>query len=525
MKKKTGYKYYLKKSFIQYAIILFVAMSLLVIGFFVFNFYMNVVKQNETSNKECTTLFVEEYSRYEEGIEKLINDEDIIKTTSDNSSNNRTEASSKLYEFANHKEIKSYFIIVDNKGDSILSNMTKGNQLSFSTSPFLKRVISRIDSNPDQLITTICDVETTNDQRIFYSFAHAIIDDNNKIIGYLFLNMSSQDLENYINTLSEEVLILDRFENAIFSSFVLQKDPGDKLPERRVDLNVDKNGIYDILGTRMYVRMTKTNNNDISIYTLTSIEETIRMLRLASAFFVLMIVAVAILMTLMTRLYTKLNERGIRDFTRDLEVKNLEEQFNPHFVFNVMEAVRFQIDEDPSKAKEMLLAFSTLMRYSINHGHTKVPLETDIDYLNDFLMLQKIRYNNLLTYEFRIPDELLDCLIPKLLLQPIIENSIRHGFIKGQELHIVISAIQEGSSIIYKIEDNGQGITDEILKRIKERFSEEISEETVKHVGLYNVEKVLSMLYGDGYGLNINSVVGKGTVVTVRMPYEVEEDV
>ena len=227
---------------------------------------------------------------------------------------------------------------------------------------------------------------------------------------------------------------------------------------------------------------------------------------------------------MMARLYTRLNEKTISELMSNLEIKNLEEQFNPHFVFNVMESVRFQIDEDPRKAQEMLMAFSTLMRYSINHGQTKVRLETDIDYLNDFLMLQKIRYNNLLSFDFEIPDELLDCLIPKLFLQPIVENSIRHGFVSGKPLHITIKAKQENEDIIFEVCDDGKGIDANKLKEIKDSFNEEVYDKTIQHIGLYNIEKVVNKLYGDKYHLDIHSEINKGTSVIITVPYEQEED-
>lgn len=522
MKKTESYKEYLKKSFIQYALVIFFAMLLLVIGFFVFHYYVNVVKQNETSNEKFTTLFNEEYHRYQTAIEGFSKDANFIEALS-NPSASKTNISSSLYEFANEGEIHAYFVVVDQKGEIILSNLNKNNQTAFIQSPFMKRMTSRIDSNKENTVGAICDVEMTNDQNVMYSFAKGILDEKEKLIGYLFLNMCTEDTIEYVRTLPEDVLILDRFQNAIFSSFTLQKDPGDKFPERRVPLEVEKSGIYDVSGSKMYVRVSHLPE-EIDVYTLTSMSSILQMWRLAGVFFLLMLVVLGILMLLMTRLYTRLNERGVRDLMRDLEVKNLEEQFNPHFVFNVMESVRFQIDEDPHKAQDMLLAFSTLMRYSINYGHSKVRLETDIDYLNDFLMLQKIRYNNLLTYDFHIPDELLDCMIPKLLLQPIIENCIRHGFIKGQELHIDISAKHEDDNLIFTIKDNGKGITEEKLKEIRESFEEEVNDETVKHVGLYNVEKVLSMLYGEKYGLSISSRIDEGTDVVLTMPYEIEEE-
>lgn len=524
MKKTQNYRQYLKKSFIQYAMVLFLTMAFLILGFFVYYYYRHVVLQNSQNNEEFSRLFEEEYETYTTFLDTITSDDDMRNVVLENVTSSRASVSRQLYDFSNHQTFKSYFVVVDTEGNTLISNLTKGNQLVFQDSLLLQRMKSRINTQTEKRLESICDIDFTGDQNCIYTFGKAILDTHGECIGYLFLNIRSQDVNDYVEALDEEVVVLDRFRNVIFSSFGLKKDPGDKLPERRFTLDVKENGIYDVGGTSMYVRQNHLKLDDIQIVTLTSIERLLQMFRMAGIFFLLMLVAVGILMILMTRLYTRMNERGVRDLMRDLEIKNLEEQFNPHFVFNVMESVRFQIDEDSSKAKEMLLAFSTLMRYSINHGQSKVRLETDIDYLNDYLMLQKIRYNNLLVYEFHIPDELLDCLIPKLLLQPIIENCIKHGFVTGKELHIDIEAKHEKDMLQFIIQDNGKGITQERLTSIKESFKEEVSDETVKHVGLYNVEKVLSMLYGDQYGLTLQSVLDQGTTVILTMPYEVEEE-
>ena len=524
MKKKQDIKEYLKKTFIQYAMVLFFAMAFLVIVFFALNYYISVVRQNEISNATFTSLFRKEYQRYQESAESFAKQKELINTTKQTSTTDRTKMGEDLYTFANSGDIKSYFVVTDVNDEVLLSNLTKGNQTTFKESLFYHRAKSLLINRSDSVLGMICDVELVNDQSIMYSFVKAIKDENNQISGYLFLNMRNNDVFDYVQSLNEEVLILDRYQNAIFSSFALPKDPGDKLPARRFTINIDHNGIYRISNTRMYIRSSQIQEEEIEIVTLTSIERMVQTWRMAGVFFALVLTALGILSFLMARLYTRINERGVRDLMRDLEVKNLEERFKPHFVYNVMESVRFQIDEDPKKAKNMLLAFASLMRYSINYGHSKVRLETDIDYLNDFLMLQKIRYNQLLSYDFHIPDELLDCLIPKLLLQPIIENSIRHGFVKGQQLHIDIKAEHVGDELIFTVQDNGKGIPEEELQEIKERFKEEVSDDTVKHIGLYNVEKVLSMLYGEGYGLKIDSTINVGTTVVLRMPYEIEEE-
>lgn len=521
--KKQNYTTYLRKAFIQYAMVILVSMALLVVAFFLFDYYVSVVRQNETANRDISTLFRTEYARYRTEIESLVTDEDLVRFLKNAQGTDRSAISEKLYAFANAGRIRARFVLLNDKGEVVLSNFTKGNQQIYAKSLFVQRIVTRFDPDNRDPIALLCDTDVMPDQSCAYTFADAVYD-KNRVAGSLFLNMRFDDLETLALNAGEEIILLDRYDNAIYSSIRLPDDPGDKLPTRRFTQDINRNGTYTINDAAMYTRVTHFEEAGIDIFTLTSVESRMSTYRMAAVFFLLTMAVIGILMMLMARLYAGIGERSVNDLMRDLEVKNLEEQFNPHFVFNVMESVYFQIDEDPKKAQEMLMAFSTLMRYSINHGQSKVRLEIDIDYLNDFLMLQKIRYNNLLSYHFDIPDELLDCMVPKLLMQPIIENSIRHGFTTGQELRIDITGRQEDDALILEVRDDGIGITEERLREIEESFREEISDKTVRHIGLYNAEKVLQVLYGDAYGLTITSAPGEGTLVTLRLPYEVEED-
>ena len=211
------------------------------------------------------------------------------------------------------------------------------------------------------------------------------------------------------------------------------------------------------------------------------------------------------------------------DLRRRMEIKHLESQFNPHFVFNVMETIRFQMEQDPKEASRMLRSFASLMRYSIHYGDTKVPLETDVEYVNDYLLLQKARYNNCLHYEFHIPEELLDCRVPKLLLQPVIENSIKHGYQAGKILNISIRAEECGDDLRFTVEDDGRGMEPERLEAVMKCLDREPEEVLAEHVGLYNVQKVVRLTYGPAYGLEIRSCPERGTAVTLKIPYEMEE--
>ena len=201
---------------------------------------------------------------------------------------------------------------------------------------------------------------------------------------------------------------------------------------------------------------------------------------------------------------------------RIMEVKQLEEQFNPHFVFNVMETLKYEIVIDPKQASVMVVSFANLMRYSINYGNAKVLLRTDIAYIKDYLMLQKMRYNQRLTYEIKMEDGLLDYEIPKLLIQPIVENCLSHGAENVDRINIVILGRKVNEVIELTIEDNGQGIEKDKLKEIQDMLQNE--NEMPEHIGLYNVHRAIKLLYGESYGLEISSRYGTGTKVTLKIP-------
>lgn len=173
----------------------------------------------------------------------------------------------------------------------------------------------------------------------------------------------------------------------------------------------------------------------------------------------------------------------------------------------------------------MLLSFASLMRYSVNYGHTKVLLETDVEYVNDYLLLQKARYNNCLLYDFDIPEELLECRVPKLLLQPVIENSIVHGYrARGGRSPSACRRSSGDDTLRFIVTDDGAGIPAGRLAELRESFEHDLTNEYAAHVGLYNIQKVIRLTYGAPYGVQIESTEGQGTAVTLTIPYEVEEN-
>ena len=114
--------------------------------------------------------------------------------------------------------------------------------------------------------------------------------------------------------------------------------------------------------------------------------------------------------------------------------------------------------------------------------------------------------------------------MPKLLLQPVIENSIVHGYRAGQTLHICVQAEHRDDTLRFTVTDDGAGIPTERLAELRESFERDLTNEYTAHVGLYNIQKVIRLTYGAPYGVQIESTEGQGTAVTLTIPYEVEEN-
>lgn len=557
----------LRKSFLRYTSFLLAVILLLYLGGFLLNFSSVVVRANRNSNADLSRALSDQYAACETQMESLVRLPAIRRALAKVSSNDRAAASGALYNFSNAQTFRPYFCLTDREGKIVCSSFNQRNQDIFESSVFMRSAISRLDKAPEEMLCFVCSAPLTSDQACCYSFCRVVPGGNGGAAGYLFFNLRSEGFSSYTRLLSQDVLITDAYDNIIYTTLDLESDPADKLPSGKYALNVEREGISRLDGNYHYIYARTVTPQNIRVYTLTSLELQVKTLGFSLILFSSLFVLLFVIIVIMTQAFARRNAQEIGELTRavaaldhgdmgyelspqcseesqglysqfrqlvrnnnqlldrrrQMEVRHLEEQFNPHFVFNVMETVRYQIGENPETASEMLLSFANLMRYSINYGHTKVSLETDVEYVNDYLLLQKIRYNNALRFELNIPDELLECQVPKLLLQPIIENSIKHGFVQGKQLDILVAAERLGDELRFTVQDNGAGISPERLEAIRESFTLELDGGFVKHIGLYNIQKVTSLLYGPQYGLTIDSAPGQGTRVTLTMPYEMED--
>lgn len=558
----------LRRSFIGYVAAILALILLLYLGGFALNFFAVVVRGCRRDNQELETALTQQLAAYDRGAEELTGADALRRAVGSGDRGECLEANRLLYDFTNQQKLRAYFVLLGADMQVLSSNFSAHNQSIFASSAFAAGAATRMKQEPAATLRYVCTAPVSSEQACAYTLCRAVLDETGAAAGYLLLNLRQEGFRDAVRDTDSEVLLTDRYDNLIYTTLDPREDPQDKQPSNKFSLSLEDDGILSLDGSRYYAVCGAVGPQALRLYTLTSLDMQLRMLLYSGGLFIVLLLLLSGVVVAMTKAFTRQNAMELGELTaavedlsknggaaalppqcseesqalytrfreliahndellnrrRQMEIKHLEEQFNPHFVYNVMETVRYQISEDPETASEMLLSFASLMRYSVNYGHTKVLLETDVEYVNDYLLLQKARYNNCLLYDFDIPEELLECRVPKLLLQPVIENSIVHGYRAGQTLSIRVQAEHRDDTLRFIVTDDGAGIPAGRLAELRESFEHDLTNEYAAHVGLYNIQKVIRLTYGAPYGVQIESTEGHGTAVTLTIPYEVEEN-
>ena len=198
------------------------------------------------------------------------------------------------------------------------------------------------------------------------------------------------------------------------------------------------------------------------------------------------------------------------------QLKQLESQLNPHFLFNTLDNIRFMAKIDAAAADKMIVSLSGILRYTIKDMREEVPLREDLNALQYYLNILQIRFNKRFKYEINVGDDIMDCLIPKLLLQPILENAIKYGFDGREKLSVKIRGYQITDKLVFVCEDDGAGIKEDKLNELRESLNKDINE--TNHYGLFNIHRRVKLMYKGDYGLDIDSKPDEGCTVRIVLP-------
>ncbi|MGL5346457.1 MAG: sensor histidine kinase [Peptostreptococcaceae bacterium] len=209
---------------------------------------------------------------------------------------------------------------------------------------------------------------------------------------------------------------------------------------------------------------------------------------------------------------------------KQAEMNALQAQINPHFLFNTLEVIRMcALASKNTEVAQMIYNLASMFRYSTYNNGSLVKLSDEVKHCKMYLDLCSTRYRGMFKYEINIDEKYFDYLIPKFTMQPILENSINHGIRKDSFDNLIdITVFNSENELTIIIEDNGKGITEEDLNSIKVNLKKDLQK--ASSIGLMNINNRLKLNFGDEYGININSIVNKGTCVEIKIPILRDED-
>lgn len=232
-------------------------------------------------------------------------------------------------------------------------------------------------------------------------------------------------------------------------------------------------------------------------------------------------------LNIMTQKLKDLLERSKREQEelKKAELKVMQAQINPHFLYNTLDTIVWMAEANKSEQViKIVNALSKFFRITLSKGQDWIPIEDEVSHIRSYLIIQKIRYRDILDFNIDISNEILDYKILKLTLQPLVENALYHGIKNKREGGTInIRGYKtEEDQIIFEIHDNGAGMTKERVEEIRAALGDNARGHLMKDksFGLRNVQKRIELYYGNQYGLTLYSEHMKGTKVSVMIPIE-----
>ena len=213
---------------------------------------------------------------------------------------------------------------------------------------------------------------------------------------------------------------------------------------------------------------------------------------------------------------------------KSAEIKAFQAQINPHFLYNTLDCINGLVEMNrPDDIKKTVTALASIMRMSIK-GAEILTVRENLSYTEQYMYIEKIRYGDKLLFLSEIPESMMDYYMPKLIIQPLLENSIVHGIseLLGKGM-IGLFGREEEDAITFTVKDNGKGIPQNVIDLIDSRQSSQEAEEQFSResIGLQNIQSRIQLMYGKEYGLAIKNIPAGGSSVTIRLPKLTNDDI
>jgi two-component system, sensor histidine kinase YesM len=560
-KRIRNFKESIRYFFLKYAVIPIILIFALFFIFIIFALKIYIINNTKQASSNISTSLEQVYKNYYNEVNRMSKSDSLINLIDTRLHSNLVY--DEFYKFNHNQEVKSIFRVIDNQNVFLVSTTTSDADIERS---IIRNIIPRAKAKPDEILSQTDIVNYPNNKRTVYTLAKSVKDKNDAVIGCIIYQLYEDDLQQLIIVQDNEVAVVtDEYNSIIVTNNNSVKGLMNKFNPKYY--YSDK--YMDLEKGKYYISQTTLSNPQINIYTLNSVGIKKIIFILYFLFVLIVGMVVWILMNYLANKMSSCNTESIdkliysvnelqngnmnsyvdiksgdefetlghqynimldelnqqrkrneelSNLRRIIEIKQLQSQFNPHFIFNLLETLRYSIIIEPKEAEKIVIGLSRLLRYSVNYEGQKVMLKSDLDYIEDYLRLNKYRFNDRLKYSIEISEEIKKAYVPKLLLQAIIENSIKYGYKDKENLEIKLEGNLSNGILTLEVIDNGTGMTEEQLLSIRKILKE--PENISVHTGLYNVHRRLVLLYGEEYGIEILSTFSEGTVVKLTIPYE-----
>lgn len=537
----TSFRSYLRRSFLRPMILFLLSTYLLLVLALLALFFFSTIQISHKENRSLSLQLEVKIQQVLYTAQKIANDKQLQAAVARKSTT--IAVNEFIYKQINALELPSIFVFFTDE-NVLLSNLSP-----MDLESFLKSELMRMLPYANFPLQEKSNLQFSQ-QSIAYEYIYQVSKD-----AYFYIGIPHKVLEEQLaNTKSDILCLVDAYQNILYTG-----QPQLYTTLGKMVQDFPKNGIYSLGNGRYYVSQSYLLNNSLRLLHFYSLLLYETLLFYASILIPLLALGMSFIaywvsdklaqkslkpiqvivdtiqsqdlslriqkntFTEFQPLYQEFNQMlnrieqllqnnaQLHEHKRLLELKQLKARFNPHFVFNILESIRFVMYSDLNKAGDMLVSFGNILRYQIDNTQSKVSLKEDLDYVAQYLHLQKLRYSEELKYKIQLAPSLEDLHIPKLLIQPLVENAIKHGYRQGHTLEILVEVENTGKSVWIKVWDNGRGFPEEFNW-------EEICQADSPHIGLYNTHRFIQLSYGEGFGLHIQS--GKRTCVSIELAKE-----
>ncbi len=556
------YSVYTRQLLLRYAMLSGTVMLALCGIIFAFNYWYTTPYTNQAYHQSIVNAATTIYLAYDAEIVNLSCDSSIVDAAT---GGDGAAAKALLRSALSDQAVGFHYTLVNSDHEIVLTDLYPVNESLFFESIDTIWMFQTLAQTPTQSANSISRAGYSYGQECIYQFGAAILDGAD-VVGYLVLDLVQRDVDALVQDRPiSDMVVVDRYQNIIYTTFPT------KLFYTDTDGGVKWNSDWvsrtevEIEGEAQYCSRTPGDafgRPDILFYSLTSTKLLLVSAKYAatiSCLFALFYLLGAYILanSVSKRSLKPLQElvssieswdesdylsnvlppqeydeyqsicnsfnamiaqtndlletnKQLNDSNYQMELRNIQALFNPHFVFNMMETIRSMALKDANAASDTIVSFSRILRYSLNYGQPMVTLSTDLKYIEDYLKLQKLRLGNRLLYSISVTPLANDMEIPKLFLQPLVENAIIHNAEQVQQIRLEIIGRLTQEELRLCVIDNGVGIPPEVVAQVQAQSPIQSS------IGLGYVDRILQLHYG--YGLELEALSDGGTKVTIRIP-------